>query len=82
MYHVLSENRNIGIKIQRKLTHDDYDSLIPYIDRLGQEVGPLRFIWDMTECEDLNSQSLWEDLISQLHQSHEFPQIAAVGDRR
>ncbi|TFG63521.1 MAG: STAS/SEC14 domain-containing protein [Nitrospirales bacterium] len=83
MYHVLSEseNGNLGIKIDGKLTRDDYELLIPYINRLRQEVGPLRLIWDMSECEGLNSQALWEDLTSQLHQFHEIPRVAVVGDR-
>jgi hypothetical protein len=83
MYHVLSEseNGNVGIKIKSKLTQDDYELLISYIDRLRQEVGPLKLIWDMTECEGLNSQALWEDLTSQLHQFHEIPRAAVVGDR-
>jgi len=83
MYHVLSEseNGNVGIKIQRKLTQDDYRLLISYIDRLKQEVGPIRLLWDMTECEGLNSQGLWEELTKQLHQFHEIPQVAVVGER-
>ncbi len=83
MYHVLSEseNGNLGIKIERKLTREDYELLIPYINRLRQEVGPLRLIWDMSECEGLNSQALWEGLTSQLHQFHEIPRVAVVGDR-
>jgi hypothetical protein len=83
MYHVLSksENGNLGIKIDGKLTRDDYDLLIPYINRLRQEVGRLRLMWDMTECEGLDTQALWEDLTMQLHQFHEIPRVAVVGDR-
>ena len=82
MYRVFSEseNGNVGIKIDGKLTQNDYELLIPYIDRLRQEVGPLRLIWDMSECEGLNSQALWEDLTRQLHQFHEIPRVAVVGD--
>jgi hypothetical protein len=82
MYRVVrgSEHGNVGIQIDGKLTQNDYELLIPYIDRLRQEVGPLRLIWDMSECEGLNSPALWEDLTRRLHQFHEIPRVAVVGD--
>lgn len=84
MYRVLSEseNGNVGIKIEGKLTQDDYELLIHYIDRLRKEVGPLRLLCDMTECEGLDSQALWEDLTSRLHQFHKIIRVAVVGDRQ
>ena len=84
MYQVLSEseNGNVGIKIQGKLTQNDYELLIPYIDRLRQEMGAFRLLCDMTECEGLDSQALWEDLTTQLQQFHEITRVAVVGDRQ
>ncbi len=83
MYHVLSEseNENVGIKIEGKLTQNDYELLIPYLHQLKNEVGLFRLLCDMTECEGLDSQALWEDLTSQLHQFHEIIRVAVVGDR-
>ncbi len=82
MYHVLSESENgyVGIKIQRKLTQDDYDLLIPYIKRLKQEVGTVRLLYDMTECGDMESQGLWEELTNKFEQFHGVPRVAVVGD--
>jgi len=82
MYRVLSEseNGNIGIKIDGKLTQSDFELLIPYIDRLRQEVRSLRLLCDMTECEGLNSQALWESLATQLHQFPEITRVGVVGD--
>lgn len=84
MYRVLSEsdNGNVGIKIEGKLTQNDYELLIPYIDRLRQEMGEFRLLCDMTECEGLDSLALWEDLSSQLKQFHEIIRVAVVGDRQ
>ena len=84
MYRVISEceNGNVGIKIERKLTQDDYELLSPFIDRLRQEVGPLKLLFDMTECEGLDSQALWEDLTGQFHQFHEILRVAVVGERQ
>jgi hypothetical protein len=84
MYRVISESEggNIGIKIDRTLTQDEYDLLIPYLDRLKQEIGPLRLLFDMTECDGLNSQALWEDLTDHFHQFHEMPRVAVVGNRQ
>ena len=83
MYHILSEseNGNIGIKVDGKLTQNDYDLLIPYIDRLRQEVGLVGVLCDMTECNGMDSQALWTDLARQFQQFHEVIRIAVVGDR-
>ncbi len=82
MYHVLSESENgyVGIKIQRKLTHDDYDLLLLYIKSLTQEVGTVRLLYDMTECGDMDSQGLWEELTSKFQQFNDVPRVAVVGD--
>ena len=82
MYHVLSEseNGNLGIKIKRKLTQDDYELLISYLHQLRNEVGLFRLLCDMTECEGMDSQALWEELTRQLHQFREIPRLAVVGD--
>ncbi len=82
MYHVLSESENgyFGIKIQRKLTQDDYDLLIPYIERLRQKLGSLSLLYDMTECGVMDSQGLWEELSSKFHQFRDLPRVAVVGD--
>lgn len=84
MYHVISgsKNGNVGIKVEGKLTQDDYELLIPYINRLKREVGPIRLLCDMTECEGLNTQAWWKDLSKQFQQFHEIPQVAVVGDRQ
>ncbi len=82
MYRVLSEskNGNVGIKIERKLTADDYDLLIPYIDRLRQKVGPLKLLFDMTELNELLSPAILGDLVNQFPQWHDVDQVAVVGN--
>jgi stage II sporulation SpoAA-like protein len=82
MYHILSESENgyIGIKIQRKLTQEDYELLISYLHQLRNEVGLFRLLCDMTECEGLDSQGLWEEIESQLYEFREIPRVAVVGD--
>ena len=80
MYQVIrgSENGNVGIKIERKLTQDDYELLIPYIDRLRQKAGSVSLLCDMSECEGPASHTLWKDLVNQLHQLYEIPRVAVV----
>ena len=83
MYHVLSEsdNGNFGIKIDGKLTKNDYELLIPYINQVRQDLRTLNLLFDMTACEGLDSQALWQELTSQLHHIPDIPRIAVIGDR-
>ncbi len=80
MYQVIggSENGNVGIKIERKLTQDDYELLIPYIDRLRQNARSVSLLCDMTQCEGLPIYALWGDLVDRLQQLYAIPRVAVV----
>ncbi len=84
MYQVIgrSENRNVGIKIEKKLTPDDYQLLIPYIDRLQPEAGTVNLLCDVSECEGPTNHTIWGDLVDRLLQSYEIPRVAVVIDER
>ncbi len=82
MYHVFRENENgkVGIQIKGKLTLDDYELLLTYLKSLKKEVGTISLLFDMTDCEGLNSQAICDDLTRQLQSLQEIFRIAIVGD--
>ncbi len=81
MYQIIrgSESGNVGIKIEKRLTPDDYELLIPYIDKLRQKGGSMCVLCDMSQCEDQTNNALWRDLVDQLQHVYDIPKVAVVG---
>ena len=84
MYRILdgSENGIVGIRVESKLTLEEYELLNSYLEQLMQEVGSMNFLCDMAAFEGLNSQALWEEMTCGIRNLHNYQKIAVVGDRR
>ncbi len=84
MYQVIggSGNRNVGIKIEKKLTPEDYQLLIPYINRLQPKTGAVSLLCDVSECEGPSNHMVWADLVDRLLPLYEIPRVAVVIDKR
>lgn len=82
MYRILdgSENGTIGIRVESKLSPEEYELLNFYLEHLMQEVGPMNFLCDMTNFEGVNGQALWEEMSCQLRNLRDYERIAVVGD--
>lgn len=84
MYRILdgSENGIVGIKVESKLTLEEYELLHSYLKQVRLEVGPINFLCDMAGFEGRNSQALWEEMTSHLPGLRDYGRIAVVGDRQ
>ncbi|WP_447971476.1 STAS/SEC14 domain-containing protein [Nitrospira sp. M1] len=84
MYRVLDEtsSHTVGIKVDGKLTKDDYGVLIPYFENRICESGPLSLLCDMTQFTGIEIEAFWEDFTFSIHHLHDFRRIAIVGDQR
>ncbi len=84
MYRVLDESsgHTIGIKIDGKLTKDDYGVLIPYLENLINECGTLNLLCDMTQFSGMEIAAFWEDFKFSISHLRDFKRIAIMGDER
>lgn len=84
MYRILdrSENGVVGIRVESKLTTEEYDLLNAYLEQLMQDVGPINFLCDMAEVEGVNSQTLWEEMTCHLRNLQDCQRIAVMGHRQ
>ncbi len=81
VYQVIrgSQNGNVGIQIEKKLTPDDYALLIPYIDKLRNKAGSVSVLCDMSHCECQTTAGLWQELVNRLQLLCDVPRVAVVG---
>ena len=84
MYRVLDESPKgaIGIKVDGKLTKEDYSVLIPYLENRIKELDPLNMLCDMTNFSGIEIEAFWEDFKFSMSHLHDFKRIAFVGDQR
>jgi len=84
MYRILdeSEDGSVGIRVEGKLSAEEYDLLNAYLEHLMQEVGPINFLCDMANFEGVNGQALWEEMTGRLRNVQDYQRIAVVGHRR
>lgn len=84
MYRILDESEEgiVGIRVEGKLSTEEYDLLNGYLEKLIQDVGPINFFCDMANFEGLDGEALWEKMTDQLRHVQEFQRIALVGNRR
>jgi hypothetical protein len=84
MYRILdrSENGVVGIRVESKLTTEEYELLNAYLEQLMQEVGPSNFLCEMADVEGLNCQTLWEEITGHLRSLQSCQRIAVVGNRQ
>lgn len=84
MYRILdeSEEGSVGIRVEGKLSAEEYDLLNAYLEHLMQEVGPINFLCDMATVEGENGKTLWEEMTDNLQNAQDYQRIAVVGNRQ
>ncbi|HNP28943.1 MAG TPA: STAS/SEC14 domain-containing protein [Nitrospirales bacterium] len=81
MYRILdgSEDGIVGIRVESRLSPEEYELLNAYLEQLIREVGRINFLCDMTALKGSNSQALWEEMSGQLRNLRDYERIAVVG---
>ena len=84
MYRVLDEipEGTIGIKVDGKLTKEDYSVLIPYLENRINESGPVNMLCDMTNFSGMEIEAFWDDFKFCMSHLNDFKRMALVGDQK
>lgn len=83
MYRLEVGPENVAtIHVSRTLTADDYQALVPELQRLIEEHGKIRLIWDMKNFEGWQPGALWQDAKFDLRHNDDVERIAMVGEAR
>lgn len=82
MYRILDESSDnvVGMKVDGKLTKEDYGVLLPYLENLINQSGPVSLLCDMTSFEGIEIEAFWEDFKFSMRHLRDFTRIAIVGD--
>lgn len=74
--------RVLEVAVSGKLTHDDYERFIPAFERLAEQHGKLRVLFEMTDFHGWEAAALWDDIKFDLKHFSDIERLAMVGDRQ
>lgn len=80
----LNEENNgklLCVHVSGKLIKDDYADLVPAFERLVQQHGKLRVLFDMIGFHGWEVSAAWEDTKFAIQHFSDIDRLAMVGDR-
>ena len=77
-----SDNRVVTITAAGQLSKEDYDRLLPEMERLLDEYGSLRFYIKLEDLSGMDMAALWEDIKFDVKYGTQFEKIAVLGEKK
>jgi hypothetical protein len=71
----------LEIEARGRLTHDDYLSLMPEVERLVREHGRMRMLFEMVDFHGWDAAAMWDDAKFGARHFSDISRIAMVGDK-
>lgn len=77
-----SEGKTVGIRISGKLTHDDYQAMIPQLEQRFKDYGQINMMVEMGDppFNAMELRAMWDDTVFGLPHRNDFEKFALVGD--
>ncbi|MGW8161890.1 MAG: STAS/SEC14 domain-containing protein [Desulfobulbales bacterium] len=72
----------VEARIIGKLTENDYEIIIPELERRIKEYGRLRLLIELEDFQGWTAGALWEDIKFDFRHFHDIYRIALVGDSK
>jgi hypothetical protein len=72
----------LSVHVSGKLAKADYEHFVPEFERLVQQHGKLRVLFDMTDFHGWEAGALWEDTKFAIHHFDDIARIAMVGEKK
>jgi hypothetical protein len=82
--HLSEENggKILEVRVSGKLSHDDYQHFVPEFERLMQQHGKIRVLFEMTDFHGWEAGALWDDIKFDLKHFSDIERLAMVGEKR
>ncbi|HYR59198.1 MAG TPA: STAS/SEC14 domain-containing protein [Chthoniobacteraceae bacterium] len=78
----LNGGKLLEVEVSGKLSKDDYMHFVPEFERLRNEHGKLRLMFEMKDFHGWDAGGLWEDVKFDVKHFADMDRVAMVGDRK
>jgi hypothetical protein len=79
---ILASGKLLHVKVSGKLTTESYEELGPLVDRLIQEHGKLRILFEMHDFHGWTAGAMWEDIKFDFRHWKDIERLAIVGESK
>jgi hypothetical protein len=72
----------LEVRVSGKLTHEDYETFVPAIERLIEEHGTLRVLLVTHDFHGWTAGALWDDVKFDVKHFNDVERLAVVGEKK
>jgi len=76
-----SSGNVVGVKINGRLVHEDYEQFLPKLESLIQEHGSLRWYCEMADFHGITPRAAWDEMKFDVKHRKDIERVAVVGDK-
>jgi len=80
--HEEPNSKVVDVHVTGKLAKEDYKEFVPEFERLVQQHGKLRVLFDMKEFHGWDAGALWEDIKFDMKHFSDIERLAMVGEKK
>lgn len=78
----IADGKAAHLKVQGRLTAEDYDKFVPELERLISDYGKIRLLVEMQDFHGWSAGAIWEDLKFDLKHFSHIERLALVGEKQ
>ncbi len=84
MFEKLAESAGnvVGYRASGKITDEDYETLVPILERLIEDSGKIRFLLYLEDFHGWDMKAAWDDFVFGMKHRNDIERLAMVGDRK
>jgi hypothetical protein len=72
----------VVVRISGKVQKEDYVKFVPEVDRLVQQHGKLRMLFEMLDFHGWTAGAMWEDTKFAFHHFRNIERLAIIGEKK
>ncbi len=76
------DGKLVVVHVSGKLTKADYEHFVPEFERLFEQRGKLRMLFDMTGLHGWDAGAMWEDIKFDIKHFSDIERLAIVGEAK
>ena len=77
-----NEGKVLIVHVSGKLTTEDYERLVPEVERLVAKHGKIRMLFDMHDFHGWKAGALWEDTKFAIKHFADIERLAMIGEKK
>ena len=76
----INGGRTLEVELRGRLSKEDYEQLVPVVERLVKQYGKIRMLVEMHDFHGWTASALWQDIKFDLKHFNDIERVAMVGE--